>query len=181
MLEKIRMGRFCCAQSTQIENFRPLLGDELIDEILELARELKEVRICQINATPLGGGVAELLSREVPILESMGMSVDWRIIHGDQEFFSITKAFHLTAVIKIIYNKSKESQRRIGGRPRYLRVHQPCWGWKHGSQCVPAGGTGGNSEVHQGGFWPGGIRSLVERNSRGGRKGRGYPHAAGMS
>lgn len=56
MLEKIHMGPFCCAFSTQVENFRPLVGDDLIDELLDLARELKDVRICHINATPFGGG-----------------------------------------------------------------------------------------------------------------------------
>ncbi|NIO63461.1 MAG: glycosyl transferase family 1, partial [Gammaproteobacteria bacterium] len=94
MLERIQVGHFCCAQSTQVENFRPLVGDAMIDELQELAGDLREVRICHINATPFGGGVAELLSRQIPILESMEMKVDWRIIHGDQEFFSITKAFH---------------------------------------------------------------------------------------
>lgn len=94
MLERIQVGHFCCAQSTQVDNFRPLVGDAMIDELQELARDLRKVRICHINATPFGGGVAELLSRQIPILESMEMKVDWRIIHGDQEFFSITKAFH---------------------------------------------------------------------------------------
>lgn len=117
MLEKIRIGHFCCAQSTQVDNFRPLVGDALIDELKELARDLRDVRICHINATPLGGGVAELLSRQIPILESMEMKVDWRIIHGDREFFSITKNFHnaiqgqslrLTDEIKNIYNRQNK-------------------------------------------------------------------------
>ncbi|HDH53312.1 MAG TPA: glycosyl transferase family 1, partial [Nitrospirae bacterium] len=62
MLEQIKIGRYCCAPSTQIENFRPLAGDDLIDELLELAADLRDIRICHINATPFGGGVAELLS-----------------------------------------------------------------------------------------------------------------------
>ncbi|GBE01531.1 trehalose synthase [bacterium BMS3Abin08] len=94
MLEQIKVGRYCCAPSTQIENFRPLVGDDLIDELLELAADLRNVRICHINATPFGGGVAELLSREIPILKALKVQADWRIIHGDQEFFSITKSFH---------------------------------------------------------------------------------------
>jgi len=65
----------------------------MIDELQELARDLREVRICHINATPFGGGVPELLSRQIPILESMEMKVDWRIIHGDQDFFPSPRPF----------------------------------------------------------------------------------------
>lgn len=135
MLEKIRIGHFCCAQSTQVENFRPLVGEVLIDELKGLARDLKDVRICHINATPFGGGVAELLSRQIPILESMGMRVDWRIIHGDQEFFSITKSFHnaiqgqlfhLTDKAKKIYNRQNErSAELLESEYDVFFVHDP--------------------------------------------------------
>jgi trehalose synthase len=117
MLERIRVGHFCCAQSTQVENFRSLVGDALIDELVGLAKDLQDVRICHINATPFGGGVAELLSRMIPIQESMRMKVDWRIIHGDQEFFSITKdfhnaiqgkQFHLKDKVKSLYNRQNQ-------------------------------------------------------------------------
>lgn len=94
MLPSVSFGPHCCAQSTRIDNYRDLVGDELIDEIHDLAQKLKDVRICQINATSGGGGVAELLARQVPIYRALGLSVDWRIIHGDREFFTVTKGFH---------------------------------------------------------------------------------------
>jgi trehalose synthase len=94
MLPKVSVGRHCCASSTNIENYRPLVGDAIIDEILELSRSLRGVRICNINATASGGGVAELLSRQIPIYQSLGVVADWRIIHGDKDFFTITKGFH---------------------------------------------------------------------------------------
>ncbi len=67
MLPQVALGRHCCAQSTNPDNYRPLVGDELIDEIQDLARSLAGVRICQINATAAGGGVAELLGRQIPV------------------------------------------------------------------------------------------------------------------
>jgi trehalose synthase len=94
MLPKVSMGRHCCAMSTNVENYRPLVGDELIDEIRTLARELNGLRICHINSTPFGGGVAELLSRYLPLLQALGIAADWRLIHGQPEFFAVTKAFH---------------------------------------------------------------------------------------
>jgi trehalose synthase len=94
MLPKVAIGRHCCAASSDIENYRTLVGDPLVDEILELGRELRGVRLCQLNATSSGGGVAELLSRQLPLYQSLGIEADWRIIHGNKDFFTVTKSFH---------------------------------------------------------------------------------------
>lgn len=94
MLPKVSIGRHCCAMSTDIENYRMLVGDELVDEINELAKNLNGVRICHLNSTAFGGGVAELLTRYMPALQSLGLVVEWRLIHGRPEFFTVTKAFH---------------------------------------------------------------------------------------
>ena len=94
MLPQVALGRHCCAQSTNSDNYRSLVGDELIDEVQALAKELSGVRICQINATAAGGGVAELLGRQIPVLQAMGVNADWRLIHGDPAFYEVTKAFH---------------------------------------------------------------------------------------
>lgn len=94
MLPAVRLGRYCCAPSTHPDNYRPLVGDALIDEIQDLARALTGVRVCQINATAAGVGVAELLGRQVPILRALGVNAEWRLIHGTPGFFALTKSFH---------------------------------------------------------------------------------------
>lgn len=48
MLPKVSVHRFCCAAFTDVDNYRRLVGDELIDEI---ARELNGVRVCHVNST----------------------------------------------------------------------------------------------------------------------------------
>jgi trehalose synthase len=77
-----------------VQRYRMLISDELSEELLQLAHELKDVRICHLNSTAFGGGVAELLSRYLPMLQALGISADWRLIHGQPEFFTVTKAFH---------------------------------------------------------------------------------------
>ena len=101
MLPKVRttqarlsMGRQLGAQAGSVERYRPLVGDELLDELLALADALRGLRICHVNATATGGGVAELLARHVPALQGLGLQADWRLIHGDPEFFTVTKAIH---------------------------------------------------------------------------------------
>lgn len=93
-LAKVAVGRHLSSESVNLENYRSWVGDDLIDEIHELSRALKGVRICNVNATAAGGGVAELLSRIIPVHLALGISTDWRLIYGDKDFFAITKNFH---------------------------------------------------------------------------------------
>ena len=58
MLPKVAVGLHCCAPSTNVENYRALVGDDLVEEIQQLSREVKDVRICQVNATASGGGMS---------------------------------------------------------------------------------------------------------------------------
>ena len=93
MLQEVNMGRRSGFQCANIEHYRWMVGDELIDEIQELAKALKAVRICQINSTAYGGGVAELLPRIIPILSALGIDCDWKLLHAPSEFFTVSKAF----------------------------------------------------------------------------------------
>ena len=93
-LPKVAVGRHLSSESVNLENYRSWVGDTLTDEIRELSKELQGVRICNVNATATGGGVAELLSRIVPVHLALGIATDWRLIYGDKDFFTITKSFH---------------------------------------------------------------------------------------
>ena len=88
MLQKISLG------VKEIDRYRFLLSSELINEIKSLASDLKGLRLCHINSTPFGGGVAELLFSYIPIVRSLGIHADWQVIRGDRRFFSITKSLH---------------------------------------------------------------------------------------
>jgi len=77
-----------------IDKYRTIETRELIDEVVNLGEELKGLRLCHINSTPFGGGVAELLVSYIPLLRSLGIKADWQIIRGDRRFFTITKGFH---------------------------------------------------------------------------------------
>jgi len=88
MLHKVSRG------VGNIDKYRPIETRELIDEVVNLGEELKGLRLCHINSTPFGGGVAELLVSYIPLLRSLGIKADWQIIRGDRRFFTITKGFH---------------------------------------------------------------------------------------
>ena len=65
-----------------------------LEELRELARPLRGAKILHVNATPYGGGVAEILRSEVPLLRSLGLVAEWHLIRGDHRFFAVTKAMH---------------------------------------------------------------------------------------
>jgi trehalose synthase len=71
-----------------------VVGEETVAEIRALAEPLRGARILHINATPYGGGVAELLATHVPLLRSLGMDAEWQVMQGSDEFFAITKQVH---------------------------------------------------------------------------------------
>ncbi len=66
-----------------------------VDEIRNLARKLKGKSVLHINATPQGGGVAAILQRMVPLLNSLGFTNHWFVPEvTDVNFFQITKKQH---------------------------------------------------------------------------------------
>src|SRR5262249_28003518 len=73
--------------------YTPLLGTE-VDELRALAKPLQGRRVEMVNSTAVGGGVAEILSRIIPLLGDLGLQPHWEVMSGTQEFFEITKAFH---------------------------------------------------------------------------------------
>ena len=77
-----------------LEDFRHIVPDETLAEIYAGARGLYGKRIVHLNATYQGGGVAEILYSLVLLMNDVGINAGWRILHGSQEFFGITKSFH---------------------------------------------------------------------------------------
>ncbi len=77
-----------------LEEYRAVVGDAVIEELHELARPLRGARVLQVNATAFGGGVAEILTTMVPLMQDLGLAAEWQVIRGADEFFKITKAMH---------------------------------------------------------------------------------------
>jgi len=77
-----------------LDNYREIVGDEVISSIYRKARRLYGKHFLQINSTYYGGGVAEILDSLVPLMNNVGIEADWRIIRGSPDLFTITKKFH---------------------------------------------------------------------------------------
>lgn len=80
--------------TAELEDYRPFVGDDVVDRIRARAAVLQGARILQVNATAIGGGVAEMLLSTVPLMRGLGLDVDWYVLDADDDFFEITKAYH---------------------------------------------------------------------------------------
>lgn len=80
--------------TSKLEDYQPIIGKSSIDELRLLASRLARKKVQNVNSTFVGGGVAEILSRMVPLLNQLGINARWDVIKGDDRFFDITKKFH---------------------------------------------------------------------------------------
>lgn len=105
-----------------LEDYRGIVGDEVIGSIYHKARRLYGRHILHINSTYQGGGVAEILNGLVILMNDVGIETGWRILHGTPDFFTITKKFHnalqgepihLTQMKKQLYLEHNENFSRF--------------------------------------------------------------------
>ncbi len=78
----------------KLDDYKDIVGTSVIEELSLLAGRLKNKKIQTINSTAVGGGVAEILNRMVPLLNELGVDIKWDVIRGGSEFFDVTKKMH---------------------------------------------------------------------------------------
>jgi len=78
----------------RIEDYIPIVGQTTIDELRHIADKLNGRVMQLVNSTAVGGGVAEILTRIVPLFDQLGVNAKWDVIKGNEQFFNITKRMH---------------------------------------------------------------------------------------
>jgi len=78
----------------KLEDYVGVLGAVEIEELRALAGRLQGRSVQMVNSTSVGGGVAEMLIRIVPLIQELNLSIRWDVITGGDDFFAVTKAFH---------------------------------------------------------------------------------------
>jgi trehalose synthase len=118
-----------------LDDYGPIVGQSQLDTLRYLAKEFKGKTIKMVNSTAVGGGVAEMLNRLVPLLSELDVPAHWDVITGGNDFFEVTKAFHnalhgapyqLTQAAKdifLMYNE--QNRRRMQFGEDLVVVHDP--------------------------------------------------------
>ena len=77
-----------------LDTYAQVTGEEVVAQLKQLAAPLQGKQVLHINSTAVGGGVAEILIRFVPLMRELGIDAAWEVIGGDEEFFRCTKKMH---------------------------------------------------------------------------------------
>src|SRR3989339_1977599 len=78
----------------KIEDYAKIIRPQNFDEIMLLAERVRGRRVKMVNATSVGGGVAEILNCSVRLYNELGIDTKWEVIKGSNPFFGVTKTFH---------------------------------------------------------------------------------------
>ncbi len=91
----------------RIEDYIPIVGQSVIDDLRLISEKLKGKVVQHVNSTAVGGGVAEILNRMVPLLRELGVNTRWDVVKGGEQFFEVTKKFH-----NALHGKNEEISKR---------------------------------------------------------------------
>jgi len=119
----------------RLEDYRGIAGTEVLEELSLLARPLAGKSILNVNSTAVGGGVAEILHRMVPLMRELGLDVRWEVIKGGEDFYAVTKKFHnalhgdfqevLPRDYQVYEDTIDENLTRLGLEDDFVVIHDP--------------------------------------------------------
>lgn len=77
----------------QIEDYEQFMRSSDYNDLINLGESI-DGSIQHVNATYVGGGVAEILQSMVPLMRDLGINCEWNVIKGQKDYYDVTKAFH---------------------------------------------------------------------------------------
>jgi trehalose synthase len=119
----------------RLDDYAAIVGEERIAVLRRLARRLEGLRVVIVNSTRVGGGVAEMLNRHVPLFQELGIQMRWEVIEGTPEFFEATKTIHnalqgapreLTPALEAAYlEANRKNAERLDLTADVVVIHDP--------------------------------------------------------
>jgi len=79
---------------TLLEAYRDISPPGTLDLIYRLGEGLQGRSMLHVNSTKMGGGVAEMLHRLIPMFRELRIESKWEVMTGTPLFFKTTKSFH---------------------------------------------------------------------------------------
>jgi len=129
MLTKVEL------EARSLTPYTPIVGEEVVENIRQMAKPLQSAHVVHVNATAFGGGVAEMLQTLVPLMRDVGLDAEWQVIEGQDEFFNVTKACHnglqgmdipFTEEMQAIWQRYNEmNAANFEGEYDFVVVHDP--------------------------------------------------------
>ena len=124
--------------SELLNAYAKVSGDDTIERLHQLAAPMKGKKFVHVNSTRVGGGVAEILMKMVPLMNELGIDTSWEVITGEDKFYQCTKSMHnalqgdyadisdeLLSAYKATNSKNAETLRPILEAADYVIIHDP--------------------------------------------------------
>jgi trehalose synthase len=118
-----------------LDDYTAVVGAGEIAELRALADPLKRKSIQMVNSTAMGGGVAEMLNRIVPLVLELDLPIRWDVMTGGDDFFAVTKAFHNALhgapydladdSFKIFLGYTEQNRSRLQFDAEFTVIHDP--------------------------------------------------------
>lgn len=80
--------------SDLLEAYARVAGQDAVDQLQQLSAPMKGAKFVHVNSTRVGGGVAEILMKMVPLMNELGIDTSWEVISGENKFYQCTKSMH---------------------------------------------------------------------------------------
>ena len=119
----------------KLADYEAIIGKSQLEELRFVAQPLQGKRVKMVNSTAVGGGVAEMLNRLVPLLDELGVKTGWEVITGGNDFFEVTKGFHnalhgapftLTQQARDVFmSHTEQNRRRMEFDEDFVVIHDP--------------------------------------------------------
>ena len=123
------------APPPKLDDYVPVVGQADIDELKFLAQRVRGKSMKMVNSTAIGGGVAEMLNRLVPLMAELEIPTKWEVITGGNDFFEVTKAFHnalhggeytlTNAAREIFLLYNEQNRKRMEFNEDVVVIHDP--------------------------------------------------------
>ena len=145
----------------KITDYEPIVGAHTIEELRILAGKLQGKVIQNINSTAVGGGVAEILNRMVPLLQELGWMPDGilskaaRASSTPQRNFTTRFMESLKKLLHKCLKSSWRQAREILTKSRFMvtscsfMTHNPLSWLRKRTPCLIANGSGGVISMSQ--------------------------------
>lgn len=121
-----------------LESYAAITGNDVINQLRQLAKPLRNMKLVHVNSTKIGGGVAEILEKLVPLTNELGINTKWEVISGEAGFYECTKSMHnalqgdkehISQALLTIYEQTNlanaEKLRPILEEADFVFIHDP--------------------------------------------------------
>lgn len=80
--------------SELLKSYAKVAGEDAVLKLQQFAAPMKGAKFVHVNSTRVGGGVAEILMKMVPLMNELGIDTSWEVIAGEDKFYQCTKGMH---------------------------------------------------------------------------------------